>query len=103
MLSRVMDSFRSLYVRRASHVGWRNYVIGAGLAFDPLPAVRSRFARDDRAALAADLMQLVSDRDAVLKNGIPAEAKALADGGAATRFTRKRVDAKIRRLREKAG
>ncbi len=59
---------RALDRLRANRAPWQDYVIGAGLAFDPLPSRRRPYEDSDRIALAPDLLQLVRDRDAVLDN-----------------------------------
>jgi hypothetical protein len=69
---------RALDRLRANRAPWQDYVIGAGLAFDPLPSRRRPYEDSDRIALAADLLQLVRDRDAVVAVGGPNAATIVA-------------------------
>lgn len=84
--------------RKAGHAHWRDYVIGAGLAFDPLPVRRPMYSRDAKTALAADLLRLAQDRDRVLQRVGPFRAepsvvsgRPLRDGGGVARGKLPRV------------
>ena len=76
----IVKALESLEQFGAEHPRWWDYVIGAGLAFDPLPNGHWTFVVNDRVALAADLAQLVRDRNRVMEHYRPSgEAKFATD------------------------
>lgn len=67
----------------------RDIVLGAGAAFDPLPARgRSTFQTKDQAVLASDLARLILDRNATMSRF---ESDRETDGG---RSTSRKVEGK---------
>lgn len=76
---------------------WQDYVHGAGLAFDPLPAKRSTtFVASDKAAFAVDLYVLTRDRNLVV-----VDCKRSHAGQSAATGELKRVHGKAGRVAEK--
>jgi hypothetical protein len=66
-------ALRRWLVLNHDHVPWHDYLVGAGLAFDPLPYSgrttfhNQTFEPDDQVALITDLLTLLVDRDAAMR------------------------------------
>lgn len=101
-LSQVFEALRTLHLHDV-YAHCQDYVIGAGLAFDPLPSTDWTCVLDDRAALAADLSQLVRDCNVVVHHYDGFVSTPTIKTGAGVRVNAKSTHGKASPTREKAG